>query len=362
MDLESAGTSNGIPSNKKLKYTLEKDISKRDWTILPETVLKRIFSYLDVQSINNCAQLCSTFFRLSKDSSLYKTLHVNYGMSANALEYHISKVTRPSNVIIHYASDQSNSDDYTTYNQYVLRILENYGEYILSLELNNCREEDVITELKHCVNLKSLILFNCKGTFNALVSFSKLTAIDFSYCHFSQKVVSTTVKNNPSLYSLYLRNNVNINLNELIEIITEQLYNIKELHINENKQLRSKSLKLLSRLKNLKKLSLISNEGFICNPEDSLEFLAAGCPHLESLCIDNWSEINDTNLISALRLCSQLMTLELRRTNITIKSCKEAALSLPLLKSLIVDKCQKVKKSQLISLREDFEDLDIPIL
>lgn len=43
---------------------------------------------------------------------------------------------------------------------------------------------------------------------------------------------------------------------------------------------------------------------------------------------------------------SQLKELDLRGTNITIKSCREAALTLPLLKIMDVIKCRRVKKAQ----------------
>lgn len=35
-------------------------------------IILEIFKYLDVQSINNCAMLCSTLNTVSKDSCLYR--------------------------------------------------------------------------------------------------------------------------------------------------------------------------------------------------------------------------------------------------------------------------------------------------
>ncbi|CAH1112291.1 unnamed protein product [Psylliodes chrysocephalus] len=360
MDLESVGTSNGL-RRKKLKVSLEKDLSKRDLSSLPKSVLQRIFSHLDTQSIHNCAVLCSTFYNLSKDSSLYKILNLNYRMSENALEYHISKITHPDTVEIEYDSDQSQDDDLTFFNHSIVKVLRNCGEDIFSLKLDNCKEEEVLTNIDNCVNLERLILHSCKSTFSSLLSLCKLRTIKFSSCHFPQKIVKEVIKNNLYLKSLYLSNNINVNPNELCEVMSRQSYDIKDIHINERKRLRARSLKTLSRLTNLRKLSIISEAGFDCNPEDSFELLAAGCSFLEKLCIDNWKEINDANFISALRMFSQLKTLILRRTNITIKTCREAAITLPLLKTLIVVKCQRIKKAQLLLLKKDFEDIDIPL-
>ncbi|KAG5875386.1 hypothetical protein JTB14_023360 [Gonioctena quinquepunctata] len=58
---------------------------------------------------------------------------------------------------------------------------------------------------------------------------------------------------------------------------------------------------------------------------------------------------------------TQLRTLDLRGTNITIKSCREAALTLPLLEIMDVIECSRIKKKQLMLLREDFEEIDIPV-
>ncbi|KAJ8968006.1 hypothetical protein NQ314_002540 [Rhamnusium bicolor] len=67
------------------------------------------------------------------------------------------------------------------------------------------------------------------------------------------------------------------------------------------------------------------------------------------LVIYGWKEINDDNLIPALHMFTQLKCLDLRGTNITIKSCREAALTLPLLKTMDVIKCHRVKKAQVTS-------------
>lgn len=64
------------------------------------------------------------------------------------------------------------------------------------------------------------------------------------------------------------------------------------------------------------------------------------------LVIYGWKEINDDNFIPALHMFSQLKNLDLRGTNITIKSCREAALNLPMLKCMDVIKNHRVKKTQ----------------
>lgn len=74
-----------------------------------------------------------------------------------------------------------------------------------------------------------------------------------------------------------------MNANEICEILSKHNVNMKELHFSERKRVKSKSLKTLARLTNLRKLELISGPGFDSDPEDALEQLAAGCPFLETL-------------------------------------------------------------------------------
>lgn len=64
------------------------------------------------------------------------------------------------------------------------------------------------------------------------------------------------------------------------------------------------------------------------------------------LSIYGWRGLNDDNFIPALHMFTQITELDLRGTNITVKSCREAALTLPKLKLMDVIKCHRVKKSQ----------------
>lgn len=64
------------------------------------------------------------------------------------------------------------------------------------------------------------------------------------------------------------------------------------------------------------------------------------------LTINGWKEVNDDNLMPILNFCTKLKHLDLRGINITIKFCKEALLTLPLLKKLDVYKCDRIKTSQ----------------
>lgn len=80
---------------------------------------------------------------------------------------------------------------------------------------------------------------------------------------------------------LILGNNTNVNVNEICDTLSKHNDNMREIYFSERKKLRAKSLRTLGRLTKLKSLALVSGTGFECDPEDSLEHLAAGCKNLE---------------------------------------------------------------------------------
>jgi Leucine-rich repeat (LRR) protein len=217
---------------------------------------------------------------------------------------------------------------------------------VQSIRIDNCRNDDILLLLSECVNLKELTLYRCKSSFQSLTSITTLTSIKYVSCHFPQKIASEAIKNNESLRKLYLSDNTNVNVNEICENLSRCNDHMREIYFSERKKLRAKSLRTLGRLTKLRSLALVSGTGFECDPEDSLEQIAAGCSKLERLIIYGWKEINDDNLMPILHMCTQLRELDLRGLNITIRSCREAALSLPFLKTMDVIKCNRVKKSQ----------------
>jgi Leucine-rich repeat (LRR) protein len=265
----------------------------------------------------------------------------------------------------------------------ILSALTKCGEYVQSIRIDNCRNDDILLLLSECVNLKELTLYRCKSSFQSLTSITTLTSIKYVSCHFPQKIASEAIKNNESLRKLYLSDNTNVNVNEICENLSRCNDHMREIYFSERKKLRAKSLRTLGRLTKLRSLALVSGTGFECDPEDSLEQIAAGCSKLERwgnvdwvegggvglaiksprfrLIIYGWKEINDDNLMPILHMCTQLRELDLRGLNITIRSCREAALSLPFLKTMDVIKCNRVKKSQLAKLKQDFVEIDIPL-
>ncbi|KAK9679758.1 F-box-like [Popillia japonica] len=296
-----------------------------DYSTLPYDVLLEIFKYLDFKTIAQCATLCRTFYNISNESVVYNRVTFKYNMDTNLLENYISKKTK--------------------------RIIQNLrGTY--------CRNDEVLSLLSECPNLTAVNFMRCKGSFKSLLTLRNLEKLELFFCIFPKEVLQEILQNNSQLKSITLCDNTNLNGNDVCENLAIYNPQIEEVHIAEKRRVRTKGLKALARCPKLRILELEGGP-FQCDPEDSLEQLAVGCPLLERLTLYGWKDINDETLMPVLHTCMQLKELDLRGINITIKSCREAALTLPFLKTLDVYKCQRIKKAQILKLQNEFKDIRI---
>ena len=79
---------------------------------------------------------------------------------------------------------------------------------------------------------------------------------------------------------MLLADNSNLNVNDICENMAQYSSTIEEVHFCERRRVRAKGLKALARCSKLRVLELIGGP-LQCDPEDSLQQLAAGCPLLE---------------------------------------------------------------------------------
>nr|CAI5848091.1 unnamed protein product [Callosobruchus analis] len=310
-----------------------------------------IFKYLDLKSISKCATLCSRLYNISKDGSLYQNVSLQYKMNIKLVASLVEKCTRPKQICIIYkfynGSDSPETTDYSEFDEYVQILLRKCGEHVKKLEFESCRDDKTLECIADCVNLEELNLFRCKGAFTTLHLLSTLRKVRFVCCHFPPKIVNNLIKNNEELREIYLLNNYTVNTNEISEILSKHNPNVERLELSENRRLKSQNFKFLARLTKLKVLEMWNGPGCDNDPDpDAVQHLAAGCPYLEKLVLTGRREINDDNLIPALHLFTRLKSLSLKGVHITIKSCREACLTLPLLKELDVYRCSKIKKAE----------------
>lgn len=371
MDAEEENYSDSSSSDEPLikKIKLSKDpsidhISSHNLNIatFPYPALVNVFKYLDFKTICLCATLCKRFYQASKDNSLYQNITLKHTMRKGQLKAYLLRISRPRSLTIEYKfyDKRQQAEDYTEFNEHVITALKNFGQYLSSLHFESCRSEEVLRHLLECSNLHSANFWRCKGSFEHLPRITSLTHIYFLCSDIPNVVLLETLKVNRNLKVLSLLDNINLYENGIAEVVGEHNRSIEEINFSEKRRIRAKGVKALARCNKLKTLKLTGGP-YQCDPEDSLQQLAAGCPLLERLSIYGWKGINDDNLLPVLQCCTQLKFLDFRGLDITIKSCREAALSLPLLKSMDVYKCSRIKRTQIIKLQQDFQEIDFAI-
>ncbi|KAB0798668.1 hypothetical protein PPYR_09661 [Photinus pyralis] len=354
------------PLSKKFKLSTRPSVEEIPTSFnianLPHLTLVNVLKYLDFKTVCMCATLCRSLYEASTDTSLYKNITLKHTMSKGQLKAYLLRVSRPRSLSIEYKwyDKRQQSEDYTEFNEYIILALKSFGQYLTSLNVESCRTEEVLSYLSECSNLQRVKFMRCKASFEPLPRITGLTHIYFLCSDIPNAVLLDTLKVNRNLKSISLCDNINLYVNGIAEVIGEYNQNVEKVKFCENRHMRAKGLKGLARCNKLRILELTGGP-YHCDPEDSLQQMAAGCPLLERLVIYGWKGINDDNLMPVLQCCTQLKNLDLRGIDITIKSCREAALSLPLLKTMDVYKCSRIKKGQILKLQQEFQEIDFAI-
>lgn len=359
----STMTNDELPKKRiKLMDSVCDDTEDINISRLPHNALVNIFKYLDFKTISNCSTMCNSFYKASNDILLYKNITLKYTMSKEHIEAYFSKISSPKSLYIEYKfyDKRQQTEDYTEFNKHVTFALKEFGKSLASIHFESCRSGEILQLLSECTNLKRANFCRCKATFESLPKICTLTDIYFLCSDIPNFILKKTLKNNPNLKTIILLDNINIYENGIAEIIGQYNRNIEEIHFCEKRRVRAKGMRAIARCNKLKVLKLTGGP-YQCDPEDSLQQMAAGCPLLERLSIYGWNGINDDNLLPVLQCCTQLKILDLRGLDISIKSCREAALSLPLLRQLDVYKCSRIKKAQFLKLQQDFQEIEFAI-
>ncbi|KAI4460199.1 leucine-rich repeat domain superfamily [Holotrichia oblita] len=254
-----------------------------DYSTLPYDVLLEIFKYLDFKTIAQCATLCRTFNKISNESVVYNRVTFKYNMDTNLLENYISKVRCPKHLSIEYKfynNETENEEDYTEFERNIVRYINQSGSFLTSIHFESCRNDEVLSLLSECPNLTAINFMRCKGTFESLLTLRNLEKIELFFCIFPKQILQEILQNNSQLKAISLCDNSNLNGNDVCENLAKYNPLVEEVHIAEKRRVRTKGLKALARCQKLRILELEGGP-FQCDPEDSLEQLAVGCPLLE---------------------------------------------------------------------------------
>uniref|UniRef100_A0A0N4ZCZ7 F-box domain-containing protein n=1 Tax=Parastrongyloides trichosuri TaxID=131310 RepID=A0A0N4ZCZ7_PARTI len=275
----------GFDLRKKSEYMELKDEEENINDILPNEVLLRVFSYLDMKSLCQGAQVCKLWNNLAMNGANW--------MVVNFFDY--QRDIKPS--VVENISRRS-------------------GYYLRKLSLRGCQNiQDGALRIfaVNCRNIEVLSLSNCK----------RITDLTCEY-------LGKYCKN---LKVLDFENCLDITDNGVIAIVNNCTM-LEEINFNWNKNIQDKGITyLLSRCKNLKKLFLKGCNGLTENcfgmlPKDvfplihlnlmltmaterTLNDISTRFINLEYLNISNCSTINDNGIMILSQSLRSLKTLEM---------------------------------------------------
>ncbi|CEF68124.1 F-box domain and Leucine-rich repeat, cysteine-containing subtype-containing protein [Strongyloides ratti] len=249
---------------KKLEYMELKDEEENINDILPNEVLLRVFSYLDMKSLCQGAQVCKLWNSLAMNGANW--------MVVNFFDY--QKDIKPS--VVENISRRS-------------------GYFLRKLSLRGCQNiQDGALRIfaVNCRNIEALSLGNCKKitdlTCEYLGKYCKyLKFLDFENCLDITDIGIMAIVNNCTL--------------------------LEEINFNWNKNIQDKGITyLLSKCKNLRKLLVKGCSGLTENCfERTLNDISLRFTNLEYLNISNCNTINDNGVMTLSQSLRSLKTLEM---------------------------------------------------
>ncbi|CAM6098194.1 unnamed protein product [Calypogeia fissa] len=214
--------------------------------------------------------------------------------------------------------------------------------------------------LQHCSNLEDLTVKRLKGLFEGppeliLPGCGRIRRLCLKELYNAQ-LFGPLIAGSKHLHTLMLSKNSG-NWDKLLEIITEQVPELVELHM-EKLQLSDRGLQAVARCESLEVLYVVKA------PECTnvgLSAVATGCRRLKKLHVDGWkaSRVGDEGLLSVARACKELQELVLIGLNATTTSLSPLATNCNGLERLalcnsetfgdpeltcIATKCQSLKK------------------
>ena len=292
---------------------------------LPDSVLIQILSYLEYPLIVRSTRVCSRWHRLAYDPSLWKTIRIR--------TKHASKVETDT----------------------IARLIPHATNLISCVNLTNCvGVKDVSLEhiSLHCPNLRKLFLSGCNfitdsGIFALARNCNVLKTVSIPLRNISEKALTSLVKNNPSVRTLYAYS-IAVTENTIKAIATgcadlEKLI-VFEASLNDDQRsyadvLTDKMVGLLANgCQKLRKLTLRYNQVMVT--DRSLSSLAKRCRKLESFVIDYCDKdggITDRGVCTIAQLCRNLKCLNISNGVITDESLIVIADHLPCLEDLSLE-------------------------
>ena len=282
-------------------------------------MLVHILSFLDIKTINRCAQVSKQFQCATADWTLYKCVNLrDYRKLINST----SMDTFLERVVCLQKLNVSSSIECSK--ESLIALIERGGNKLTQLTLNSVDSTDdaTIAAIGKCHNIKDLQISNIDAsTFLPLgEGLTKLRTLDLNNTFINDSGLDQILKSNVTLKKLCLDECYDIeNMDAIVNKFPETLNSFS---CRRNETLTHVGVKAIAtRCPNLIDLDLGSCL-FESEPMDCLAHIARSCKNLQRLSVSFWLKLSDQMLYPIIKGCSKLKVLDISGTsNITAACC-----------------------------------------
>lgn len=348
---------------------LEESFKEDYFSVLPNEIILKVFQYLDLKSLNSCAQVNSRWYKLSQDLTLYQNISLKtywYLVDAKSLNYLKNKATNTKKLDLSWCNEHQlnfNKRLNFDYHCQLKSIIETASRSLTHLSLNDNYfvDGDILNKIVLCKELVDLRLHH---TFNWVRSpldlLEKLVSLDLSLTNIIDQDLIQILIANPNL------EHINLDLcdrlflmDSVVETVT--LYNkkLKTWSSWKTVSFTSEGVSKFKLCENLEELDLgwcLMNQV----PGDSLTEIANGCKRLRRLILSEWRGISDQQLMPIILSCKELSQLDLMGIkNISAELCEKALFLLPKLRLLDISFCDGVRQDEVAIWRQQYPHITI---
>ncbi|KAK7601643.1 hypothetical protein V9T40_009084 [Parthenolecanium corni] len=336
------------------------------FAILPDESVLKIFSFLDLVSLNRCARVNRPFNALATDSLLYASINLKpywYLISSDSLNYLSLRCKYLQKLDLSWCG--SFPSDISPQN--FCKFIQSCGKLLTHIRLDCCRfvcNCCIETISRVCQNLTELTLQNCielsERGFVHLATLNCLERLDVYRTNIESSALIAILKASPRLKHINLGSCRAIStMDGIAEVLGT--YNKKLISVDfwKTYSLTPKGIKYLSQCNLLEEIDIGWCLG-VSIPGDCFLALAMGCPRLRKLFMGTLRGINDRDLYPFINNCPDLEQIDLLgNRGITSDVCFSILKSCKRLRFLDVSFCEQVSDSEVQEWKKKFPHVDI---
>eukprot|EP00111_Clytia_hemisphaerica_P022499 TCONS_00066167-protein len=319
------------------------------WGTLPDEIILHIFGYLKMKDIISCLQVCRNFYKIANDSVLWK--EISFRKHLNLTDNVLQKIAwkHPTSLSLVQCNGKQITSEGLRY------LFKTCAESLEKLDVSCCHggvfvgESILLYAAVKCQNIKSLDVSWSNVSNNSIQSISKastrLEKLCLNGCQAitDDSIIKIVKKHGESLEVLevlgcfnisflstnavseYCKRLIKLNVgqchkitNGALSTISKSLPKLQVLDIRGCKQIRDISLKNIAVGCQQLKTIVIANCPLITDA--SLAAIAVHLPKLECIDVCGCGKISDRGVLSLVKGCRQMKSLDLSSTKVTHKS------------------------------------------